>query len=61
MKSLTQTELDEYIRKALPADCAVEELVNETKSTQMYQLSDGRFLKVWKATGKVQIGDTTNR
>jgi len=60
MKRLTQTELDDRIRAAArPA--TVEEIVNETPTKQMYQLSDGRLLTVWKATGKVQVGDTTNR
>ena len=57
VQHLAQSALDEIIRKAAePA--AIEELVRDLPTKQIYSLSDGRLLTVWKTTGEVQIGCT---
>ena len=59
-KKLSQETLDGLIRAATKPH-AIEEMVMESSEHQTYRLDDGRLLRIWKATGKVQIGDTTNK
>ncbi len=57
----TQAQLDTKMRKVAKAHGAVvEALVRVTRTYSMYELSDGRLLKVWN-TGEVQVGCTSNR
>jgi len=52
MKS--QTELDSLIRTAKGAN-AVEELARETRTAQVYQLSNGQTLSINKKTGVTKV------
>jgi hypothetical protein len=58
--SLSQKQLDTIIRKAA-APCAIQEMIGDDHATQPYLLSDGRMLRIWKATGECHIGCTTNK
>ncbi len=53
-KGLTQEQLDDAVRKAA-APSAVEEMVEETLTKQVYSLSDGSLLTIVKATGATSV------
>ncbi len=54
MANLTQEQLDRLIRKAAGKN-AVEEMVRETRTSQVYVLSDGSTLTISKRSGKTQL------
>lgn len=57
---LSQEALGGLIRTAAKP-YAIEAMVMESDEHQTYQLSNGTLLRIWKRTGEVQTGDTTNR
>ena len=59
-KKLSQETLDGLIRAAAKPH-AIEAMLMESDEHQTYQLSNGTLLRIWKRTGEVQTGDTTNR
>jgi len=50
----SQAELDNLIRTAKGAN-AVEELARETRTAQVYQLSNGQTLSINKKTGVTKV------